>query len=159
RTSQPQDASRQFEGIVHASPPIHRCWASESPELGSAPGSIPTATANDQRPAIRGESLPVFPQALASAEPTLSNSYSRKAGRIAENGGTRKVDPVNQSSVPRSQPPTKSGPPPHSAPTDSELKLTIVIVNYRSWPDVSRLVAALAGTRELAGGLVEVVVV
>jgi GT2 family glycosyltransferase len=37
--------------------------------------------------------------------------------------------------------------------------LTIVIVNYQSWPDVGRLVATLAGTPEVAGGLVEVVVV
>jgi GT2 family glycosyltransferase len=37
--------------------------------------------------------------------------------------------------------------------------LTAVIVNYNAWPDVLRLVTALAGAPELAAGLCEVVVV
>jgi GT2 family glycosyltransferase len=37
--------------------------------------------------------------------------------------------------------------------------LTVVIVNYNSWPDVRRLVATLAATREVGSGDAEVVVV
>lgn len=37
--------------------------------------------------------------------------------------------------------------------------LTAVVVNYNAWPDVCRLVAALAAAPEVAGGVCEVVVV
>ncbi len=38
-------------------------------------------------------------------------------------------------------------------------RLTIVIVNYESWPDVVRLVGSLRGEPELGAGACEVVVV
>ena len=41
----------------------------------------------------------------------------------------------------------------------SVLRLTIVIVNYNSWPDVRRLVATLAATPEGVAGTAEVVLV
>ena len=37
--------------------------------------------------------------------------------------------------------------------------LSIVVVNYRSWPDASRLVASLAGSRRIAAGDCEIVLV
>jgi GT2 family glycosyltransferase len=53
--------------------------------------------------------------------------------------------------------------PPASDPAPSTfaspLKLTIVIVNYNTWPDVGRLVATLAETPEVAAGAAEVIVV
>jgi N-acetylglucosaminyl-diphospho-decaprenol L-rhamnosyltransferase len=43
--------------------------------------------------------------------------------------------------------------------TRREPLLTVVIVNFNSWPDVSRLVSSLAGTPEVGAGVCEVVVV
>jgi N-acetylglucosaminyl-diphospho-decaprenol L-rhamnosyltransferase len=42
---------------------------------------------------------------------------------------------------------------------DSQPTLAILIVNYNSWADVSRLVASLAGSAEVADGRCEVVVI
>ena len=46
---------------------------------------------------------------------------------------------------------------PTSTPTTP--RLSVVIVNYNSWPDVSELAATLSATAEVASGTVEVVVV
>jgi N-acetylglucosaminyl-diphospho-decaprenol L-rhamnosyltransferase len=43
-------------------------------------------------------------------------------------------------------------------PTDST-RLSVVIVNYRSWPDVDRLVSSLASSPSIASGIAEILVV
>ena len=48
---------------------------------------------------------------------------------------------------------------PHPLASSSSPRLTVVIVNYDGWPDVSRLVATLADTLEVRSGTCEVVVV
>ncbi len=48
---------------------------------------------------------------------------------------------------------------PHPLASSSWPRLTVVIVNYDGWPDVSRLVATLADTPEVRSGTCDVVVV
>ena len=50
-------------------------------------------------------------------------------------------------------------PSPDPLASDSAPRLTVVIVNYEGWPDVSRLVATLAGCPEVRSGACEIVVV
>lgn len=50
-------------------------------------------------------------------------------------------------------------PTPSPTPGATGPLLTAVVVNYNAWPDVCRLVAALAASPEVAGGVCEVVVV
>src|SRR5262249_10313863 len=58
------------------------------------------------------------------------------------------LDRVNPTPLPSPQPEAGRGP-----------WLTVVIVNYNSWPDVLRLVQGLACSAEVRAGLVEVVLV
>ena len=50
-------------------------------------------------------------------------------------------------------------PLPRSAALDREPRLSVIIVNYESWPDVARLVAALLVEPEFLAGACQVVVV
>jgi GT2 family glycosyltransferase len=98
--------------------------------------------------AIRGGPLRDLPQGLPSDEPTLYSSLFGKLAQSEFQARPRKVERVTPTQV---EPTRSSG--------IRDPLVTVVIVNYASWPDVRRLVGELTATDEVASGTCEVLIV
>src|SRR3954471_7234610 len=69
------------------------------------------------------------------------------------------IDPASHSETFVGVASTPSPPTPDSATSGPRPRLSVVIVNYNSWPDVARLVASLARAPEVTAGLCRLAVV
>ena len=131
-------------------------WVSTDPSV-SGSGTFATrarARLDSRRttasgPTILGGSLSGFPSSSSiGRSDAVFQLFRQTAPNRADRSGTgrpRESDPIHSL--------------PHPPADPSRPSLTVVIVNYNSWPDVARLVAALAGSPEVATGVAEVVVV
>jgi N-acetylglucosaminyl-diphospho-decaprenol L-rhamnosyltransferase len=76
----------------------------------------------------------------------------RKIGTRGPDGSRGKDQRVSGTTAP-------SPPPGPSAQTHAPLELSVVVVNYNSWPDTARLAAALAASPEVVAGRCELLIV
>ena len=143
---------RMLQGIIHELPPIHR-----SPSRrGELAGAMDREALRDVHDSCSHPWLPrihaVLLQFSPSAGPTVRSSKSvfTVGSRILR---SRSRDRHEDRGVTASQ-------VQHAAdPSGATPRLTVVIVNYNGWPDVSRLVSALEAEPEFRSGRLQVVVV